>query len=251
MKKETYEAVYSQLAGLPSIEILGRKHGIPKETLRVLFIQKVIRETKRKHASLQASASKLLARWRAGESFLKIAESIGFPPIMVASLILAEMGMSRRSFRAYLKDPTPCENARIRCELSDALANDIVYSPDASVEQACRGRLAEEKVGAWLSGCGVSYKTEHESRKEGSGKTPDFLLTTPLDVSGRRIRWVESKATFGDGNEMRSDYRKQMRHYVELFGDGAVVYWYGFLEGNAPERILLLSSADIKPKPNK
>jgi hypothetical protein len=169
---------------------------------------------------------------------------------MVSSLILSKMGVSRSLFRAYLKNPPSCRDGRIRGELSDALRRDFVYSPKASVEQMERGRIAERKVGEWFSGQGVSFKTEAECRKENTGKTPDFLLTTPLVLSGKKVCWVDSKATFGDHIEVRSDLRKQLRHYVELFGPGAVVYWYGFLEGSAPDQILLLSSADIRRESN-
>ncbi|MFH1789339.1 MAG: TPD domain-containing protein, partial [Candidatus Altiarchaeota archaeon] len=147
-----------------------------------------------------------------------------------------------------LKNPSSAGDERLSRELSSVLRRDLVYSPAANREQARRGRFVEETVGEWLSGLGLSYKTEADCRREGRVKTPDFLLDSPSVVCGRRVNWVESKASFGDYIEVKSDSRKQVRHYVDLFGPGAVVYWYGFLGESFRGDVTLLSHSDIKGK---
>ena len=35
----------------------------------------------------------------------------------------------------------------------------------------------------------------------------------------------------GDDVELRKNLKRQLGPYTELFGEGAVVYWYGFVDG--------------------
>lgn len=248
MDAGTYEQIYSKLSDMHSVSRLSEKYHVSKHTLNVLLTQKIIRETKKNHSRVKVKAPRLLSRWRRGDSFLDISKDLFFPPVMVATILLAEMDFSRAKIRAMMKNPLLADDARLKRELSLVLKHDFVYSPSANREQARRGRLVEDGIGQWLSGLGLSFKTEEDSRREGMQKTPDFLLGKSTTFSGRRVNWVESKATFGDFIEIRSDFRKQVRHYVELFGPGAVIYWYGFLEDADKNDVILLSSSDIKGK---
>lgn len=248
MDAGTYEKIYPKLSDMHSVSRLSEKYHVSKRTLNALLTQKIIRETKKNHSRIKAKAPRLLSRWRKGESFLDISKDLFFPPVMVATILLAEMGFNRTRIRAMMKNPLLADDIRLKRELSLVLERDFVYSPSANREQARRGRLVEDGIGQWLSGLGVSFKTEEDSRREGMQKTPDFLLGKPTFFSDRRVNWVESKATFGDSIEVKSDFRKQVRHYVELFGPGAVVYWYGFLGDADKSDVILLSSSDIKGK---
>ncbi len=49
-------------------------------------------------------------------------------------------------------------------------------------------------------------------------------------MNGSRKYWIESKATFGDPYEIRRHIKKQLLPYSDLFGDGAVVYWFGHVD---------------------
>ena len=60
-------------------------------------------------------------------------------------------------------------------------------------------------------------------------------------IDGMKIHWIESKASFGDDIELRKNVRRQLKPYTDLFGTGAVVYWFGFVEGiEPPEGVMLL-----------
>ena len=52
-------------------------------------------------------------------------------------------------------------------------------------------------------------------------------------MNGKKIFWVESKASFGDKVQMKGDYHRQLKHYVELFGNGMVIYWHGYLNDSS------------------
>ncbi len=105
---------------------------------------------------------------------------------------------------------------------------DLMYSRWGTEEQSVRGREAEEQIEAWLRSRNVEFKTQAEINHH-SGKTPDFLLDKPVPLDGWNICWIESKTSFGDGEQLRSDYRRQLSHYVTHFSTGMVVYWNGFV----------------------
>lgn len=47
------------------------------------------------------------------------------------------------------------------------------------------------------------------------------------------VRWIDSKAMFGDWQTHAKDNREQFESYVNRFGPGLVIYWFGFDEAVA------------------
>ena len=85
--------------------------------------------------------------------------------------------------------------------------------------------------GKWLDGKDVEYFTENDLRAGTvEGKTPDFLLMEPIEWHGDQYNWIESKASFGDEYIHRKNHRGQVSKYVELYGQGILVYWYAYLD---------------------
>jgi len=106
---------------------------------------------------------------------------------------------------------------------------DIINSPEGDMRQKLRGKWGEKNLQDWLDGQGITYRTENDLRGNYT-KTPDALLDKPIVVNGWKINWIESKASFGDFVEVNKNTRKQLQPYVELFGQGLVVYWFGFVD---------------------
>ena len=62
-------------------------------------------------------------------------------------------------------------------------------------------------------------------------KTPDFYFEEPVEFLGRELKWIESKALFGDPRSHELYWKKQYSKYYEMFGNGLVVYWLGCVNG--------------------
>lgn len=63
-------------------------------------------------------------------------------------------------------------------------------------------------------------------------KTPDIRLLVPMAVRDaasrwRVVTWVDSKAMFGDRDTFSSEHSAQLLGYVNRFGPGLVIYWFG------------------------
>jgi len=247
MKEGLFKKIQEELKSPRDLARLHKKFGVSEDTLYIILHQKVVRDTMRRHRSVKQQDRKLAKRWERGESFLEIAESLTFSPAMTASIILAKKGFPRKKVWSLFREPWRADDKRLGKEIGEALAFDIAYSPEAAVKQGERGRMVEAKVAEWLDEAGVRYLTEEESKKLKQPKTPDFLLLDkPLKLGGRTINWVECKASFGDEWEVKRDHKKQLAPYVELFGPGAVVYWFGHLPKIKYENVHLYSKSLIK-----
>ena len=118
-----------------------------------------------------------------------------------------------------------------------------MYSPWANELQFKRGTWGENQLHEWLDINDISYRTEKDLRGE-FPKTPDCLLDKPLRFNGWTLNWIESKASFGDFVEFNRNVRCQLNSYVELFGHGLVVYWFGHVdEIECPQGIEIIDSA--------
>ena len=229
MKLSEYQELYRKLSTPEDIEFLAENFGYDPELLLVIYTQRVTRDTTRQFYRVKNQANRLAYAWNNGESFVTIARRFNFPPILLALMILESRGTGRKQFWKYLADLNTAPNPRLRKELAEAAEEDIVYSPAGSAKQYERGRWGEGRLKKWLEDRSVQYRTEAQIRGEFE-KTPDALLKTPLKWEGSTFYWIESKAIVGDPYEIKRHIKKQLVPYTQLFGDGVVVYWFGYVE---------------------
>ncbi len=228
MNEELYYRLYRRLNRRGDVFELANEFTISKEVLFAILSQKIVRKTKRDYHGLKKQSPRLLKQWKKGKSFLKLSRERRFSPVLISSFVLRENGATKREFYEYLRHPHTIEDPRIKKEILEVLEEEVVYSPEAIEIQRRNGRAAEQKIEEWLDQLGVSYITEREVR-ELYKKTPDFLMKGQFSLQECSIAWVESKASFGDNIQMKSDYHRQLKHYVELFGSGLVIYWHGYV----------------------
>mgnify|MGYP006218135653 FL=1 len=115
--------------------------------------------------------------------------------------------------------------------LGDVYKRQELYTPRSHDKQSAEGNRKEDSIAKWLDRKNVEYFTENDLRAGTvEGKTPDFLLMKPIEWHGDEYNWIESKASFGDEYIHRKNHRGQVSDYVELYGQGILVYWYGYLD---------------------
>lgn len=145
---------------------------------------------------------------------------------------------------------------RLKQEILRCEAEDTDYAPFADRIRQMAGLEFEYKLQRELRGLGVLFQHEVDLRVSGFHKTPDVLLPLPLglaawklqssslpinsqeqepsftkqDQSSRAhiIRWIDSKAMFGDFHTHTVGNKEQLQGYVNRFGPGMVIYWFGF-----------------------
>jgi len=248
MKLSEYQDLYDKLETAEDIDFLAENFGYDKELLLVVYTQRVVRDTTKRFYRVKDQAKRMAHQWRNGMSFVDIAGSMNFPSTLTALMILEQQNVPRKQFWRYISDPTTVRDPKLRRELEEVSRADIVYSPEGSAKQYERGRWGEAKLFQWLDERGIEYRTENDLRKQYE-KTPDTLLRTPIEWDGSKKFWIESKATFGDPVEIRRHIKKQLEPYANMFGDGLVVYWFGYtddVDHREPEGVTIVDAAPFE-----
>jgi hypothetical protein len=240
MKYEDYKKVYFELRNPNDVKRLARKYNLDEELLFVMYTQRTVRDATRRYYIIKKDIKKIAKEWRRGSSILTLARRINFPPILLGLMLSSEIGLPRKQFWKYVREAQTCKDKRLRRELKEIAEHDLIYSPAGAQKQTERGAWGEKRLQEWLDKKDVTYRTEVELRGE-YPKTPDCLLEKPMQIDGVKVHWIESKASFGDEIELKKNVRRQLKPYTDLFGTGAVVYWFGYVEGiEPPEGITLL-----------
>ncbi len=240
MKYEDYRNIYSRLKTPRDIDRLVEELKVDRELLLVMYTQRTVRDATRRYYIVKKDIEKLAKDWRRGMTIYKLARRINFPPVLLGLMLAPEINVTRKQYWKYLRDPETCHDKCLKKELKQIAEMDIIYSPKGSQVQTERGKWGEALLQDWLDCRELKYRTEEDLRATHK-KTPDVLLDKPMVIDGTKIYWIESKASFGDEIELKKNVRRQLKPYTELFGAGAVVYWFGFIEGiEPPEGITLL-----------
>lgn len=237
MEYAEYKSIYDRLNNMKDVKkLIGE--GYDERLIETIYTQKTSRDIKKRYYIVKGKSRKLLNEWKKGTSMLELAERWNFSPILMAMIIFAEDGASKKEFWEYINDPDILSE-EVADELREVIENDIIYSPEGNRRQRERGLWGEDLLHQWLDGQGITYRTESDLRDEFE-KTPDALLDRPAMYRGEKIYWVESKASFGDNTEFRYNSKKQLIPYTELFGPGIVVYWTGCLNDlECPEGVFV------------
>ena len=233
MKYNEYKKLYDRLNKPSDINKINRQLNIDEELLLVLYTQRIVRDTTRRFYKVKSRVEKMQDEWFSGRSFMNIANTLQFPPVLTVLIILGENGVSKKQVWKYINKPDVIKDLRLKKEIKEVAKNDLVYSPNAVNIQYERGRWGEKKLTKWLDKKNIEYRTEKEIRGK-FPKTPDCLLSEPIRLNGMDVNWIESKASFGDFIEIKRTMKRQLIPYTELFGSGAVVYWFGFLDEVRP-----------------
>jgi hypothetical protein len=229
MKYEDFKALYESLNTYQDVKDLSQQNGLDEELLNVIYTQRTVREATKRFHVVKRNAPRLLREWRSGSSLLQIARKWNFPPVLTGLLLFQEDGFSKKEFWKYVREPESISNPRTKKEIQEITKEDTIYSPWGNEVQYKRGAWGETKLHEWLDNHNISYRTEKDLRGKFT-KTPDCLLDEPLKVNGWTLSWIESKASFGDRVEFNKNIRGQLSQYVEMFGHGLVVYWFGHVD---------------------
>jgi len=236
MDNRTYQQIYAQLNSAKDIGRISREFSIKIGAASNIFHMKTVRHVKKYHSRIVRKAPLLHRSWQGGDSILKIARQNKFPPVLIASIILKEMGLSSRS---VIKNPQILKDKRLRNEVIRAMDDDLHFSPRAHAIHSRLGKKGEQIICEWLIDSDIDFIKESDMRKTPNTKTPDFVLHEPLDIDGSKVIWIESKAVFADDKEHNRYIEKQFKFYEDLHGPGMVVYWYGFLDNIVPNDYII------------
>lgn len=229
MNVKEYRWLYRALRTPNDVEKLSKELGYDPELLFVIYTQRTIRRASYMFYKIKAQDTRLHREWVQGKSIVSLAKYLNFPPVLLGLIILQLDGITRKQYRQYLNDLNLVKNKRIQTDLKQVLKHDLIYSPQGYELQLVRGKKGEETIQNWLIKHNFKFQTENDLKLK-FPKTPDFLLDTPINVRGTEVHWIESKASFGDPREIMKNLKNQLIPYRDLFGNGMVIYLFGFVD---------------------
>mmetsp|Transcript_1039 Transcript_1039/g.3180 ORF Transcript_1039/g.3180 Transcript_1039/m.3180 type:complete len:312 (+) Transcript_1039:2-937(+) len=203
--------------------------------------QRRMKEEEPRHRKPKITAA-YYAAWASGEEdVLTLAERAQIAPTSMARIILECHGMATRNVdfrspalrswvRASIRDPSTLDEPELRAQVWAAIEQDDTFSPLIDKVRHNAGCEYECRLQEHLYNRGIPFLTEEQVREVGFPKTPDVKLSVPVELAeanGGVINWIESKASFGDV-ETHAQNAKQLNGYVNRYGPGLCIYWFGF-----------------------
>uniref|UniRef100_A0A7C3YED4 Uncharacterized protein n=1 Tax=Geoglobus ahangari TaxID=113653 RepID=A0A7C3YED4_9EURY len=198
-----------------------KKYKHPRGTLFGILSQKKVDFVKRTYHNLLSRLPEIEEEWKRKG---RLPKWLRLPPVLRLKFLMKSLGFSDKEIDRYFKNP----HGEFEEMIWNAIYTDYLYSPIAAKIQVARGRVGELMIRDFLESLNVEFKCEKILRP--SKKTPDFFIEDGLEIDGRTIRWIESKALFGDLSLHRFYSKKQYDRYLEIYGDGLIIYWLGKLD---------------------
>lgn len=199
----------------------------PRGMLHSILQQKKVDSVKRKYHLFADRIPEIVDYWEKKKMFPKW---LTLPPVMKVRLLMKGLNFSAKAINNILRNPEEVGDEKLAEYIKKAVVMDYVYSPIAAKLQKSRGKLGERALEYELKKAGFEFKTEEELKGQFK-KTPDFYFEEPVEFMGKEIKWIESKALFGDVRTHDLYWRKQYSKYYEMFGNGLIVYWLGCVDG--------------------
>ena len=160
MDRPTYQRLYDALVTYEDVHRLAHAEHRNEELLFVIHTHRVTRDATRRFYVVKRQLPKLVSQWKRGRSILDIAREWKFPPVLMGQQMLGELGIPRKKVWGAFLHPETAPDARLRKEIEELLAADMIYSPHGMELQRERGRKGEERLQHWLEKHGIGYRTE-------------------------------------------------------------------------------------------
>ena len=201
------------------------------------YCQSMVERVKRNYWRI-----KKLSKNDLNKDILFLSKKTNTSPIMVLRYKYKRMGYNKRKIMAILNLNSQKISEEMRSEIILASKNDPVYSQKGIEFSYWRGKEGEEIIKDWLEYKKIKFKQDPGNDKIG---LPDFLLKESITINNKRIKWIESKCSYGNLLEQKNNI-KQFTKFDNLYGnDGSIVYWFGFEKNNKLKRRFILNWEDI------
>ncbi|KAK9807801.1 hypothetical protein WJX72_009813 [[Myrmecia] bisecta] len=255
----------------PHFRAISLRYSVPRETLFSIYSQDCQQRVKASSYRVQQSIATYCCRYQSGADILDLAAELDVAPCSLLRQLLLRLpwGLQRERITKVLRDPTCLANLvrpeageqaqlaagldRMQHDVVRCVEADQVCSPASDLIRHTMGVEYEVVLCRKLREVDIAFWSEDDLRDKGFHKTPDVKLQVPVAVRGRIINWIDSKATFGDERTHRHLIENQFDKYVNRYGPGAVIYWFGHVVDLDSDDVLVLAGfplpADITTLP--
>ncbi|CAK0759457.1 hypothetical protein CVIRNUC_002699 [Coccomyxa viridis] len=257
-----FESLLPPLGSVPNLELFAKRLRVPYDVLSAAHAQAAQLQSWKNHISAKHRLPGLYKRYVSGETLAELACEAELPPCLLVRRFL-ELIPEAQGLKAthVLRNPkllsslpdghaaaaASCEVpmpmsvdqqglsaallSRLQADIMEAAEWDTVSSPQADLMRSVLGQEYEAILAEKLRCANIAFFSEGRLRQEGFFKTPDVKLEVPVLMHGQVVTWIDSKAMFGSERYHMQQQELQYAKYLNRFGPGAVIYWFGFYEG--------------------
>ncbi|MBD3229192.1 MAG: hypothetical protein GF329_13500 [Candidatus Lokiarchaeota archaeon] len=203
------------------------------------YCQDLIESTKRNYWRLKKLSKKKLIN----DDILHLARKTKTSPVMVLRKRLKAMGYHNNQIKKMMNLDMNIEIPKdLREDIRSANKNDPVYSPRGIEYSHFLGTEGEAIIKQWLEYEGKKYKEDPGNDIVG---LPDFLLEEKMRIYNMKVKWIESKCSYGNLTEQKNN-RKQFTKFDKLYGKfGCIVYWLGYDKTKKMKKRFILTWEDM------
>ena len=157
MDTATYQRLYNELANPEDVHRFAHREHLDEDLLFIIYTHRVTRDATRRFYVVQRQIPRAVQKWHRGRTMLDIAREWKFPPVLMGQMMLKGLDLPRRKIWQTFLHPETAPDARLRHEIEELLAADMIYSPRGMELQRERGRKGEERLQRWLERHGIRY----------------------------------------------------------------------------------------------
>eukprot|EP00536_Pseudo-nitzschia_multiseries_P001752 jgi/Psemu1/181823/e_gw1.22.195.1 len=242
-----------------TMKATSKDFDFPLESLQSFFRNLYVKYIKiTTHKIKRDLQTKYIKEYTSGRSIIDMAKEANFSPALLARRVVEEMtDLGKKELSIAMKNPlkqlsnidyikqkykesedyqqndrsSPTINkTRLAREVHDAIAADPLYGPVSDRARHFIGIEYEIVLERGLNNLGILFESEAKLRAKGSSRTPDAVLSCPISVKvgseWHIVCWIDSKALYGDVETHRT-ILPQAEAYVNRFGPGLILYWFG------------------------
>lgn len=267
MDQGTFDALLSALdhpvGSCVNFKQVAARFPVNLETLISIYCQESQMKVIKGNLLIKARLQEFCSRYLSGEDVLSLCASVDFPPCMMMRRMLEAMDiLPKQSISDVLRCPQCLSQgllkaeaalsepsiSRLQGDIARCVMVDSCYSPLSDLAKQAVGLEYEMRLNKHLKDLQIPFWSEEDLRKKGFFKTPDALLQIPITVKdfkgqSRCISWIDSKATFGDPRTHARQMEEQYSTYINRYGPGLVIYWFGFVRGLEEDANLTIDDA--------
>lgn len=191
------------------------------------------------HAKVNARAQELLANYKirvqkqsSAKTLLEMALELDFSPISLSRIILtvAYADHPKSNITEMVRNFDLIPDPMLSLNVQYCVFNDNQEGSIADAARRCIGEEYELYLKELARKSGMVFYDEGDLRREGYDKTPDMKMAIPFSYKNKVVHWIESKALFGDHESHKKYLNDQLLSYINRFGCGIVIYWFGFID---------------------
>lgn len=229
---------------------------IEKIILSTTYIESVIKSIRAnfiknkmicRHKYIKIFSNKILQTYNKNINILKISSRFDISPLNLLRFIFEKK--YNKKLKNLIHDKNITEYDKNQLDL--AIANDT-YSLIDNQQVQKESELFENQVELFLIKNNINYKTQNQLSEEQiqlyghAINTPDFLIISNLYLNDSKINWIDAKNFFGSNiSFIKNKITRQIKKYIDEFGDGCIIFKYGFNEELTFNNVLILSYSSI------